>query len=172
MVFITDNRAIVRRIQFYLYEIAQSNEGFPIVYPDGIYGKETKEAVKAFQLRKGFKNTGEVDYATWVALVKDAKESKANRTIAPFPSAPKEAFPLRIGSRGHAVVLLRSAINELSAFYVRLQRQSPTSVYQYSTASAVRNLQKIYGLPETGEVNISLWNRIFADLAAKHGQAE
>ena len=172
MVFITDNRAIVRRVQLYLYEIAQSNEGFPIVYPDGIYGKETKEAVKALQLRKGLEPTGKVDYATWTALVESATENKEERTIQPMPSAQATSFPLRIGSRGYAVILLRSAINELSAFYPRLQRQSPTSVYQYSTASAVRNLQKIYGLPDTGEVNISLWNQIFTDLASKHMESE
>ena len=41
MVFITDNRAVVRRVQLYLYELAQTWEGFPTVYPDGIFGAET-----------------------------------------------------------------------------------------------------------------------------------
>lgn len=40
---------------------------------DGIYGKSTESAVKAFQTRAGVAVTGNCDYATWAALDADAK---------------------------------------------------------------------------------------------------
>lgn len=170
MLFISDYPSVVRRVQLYLYELGQIWEGFPLVYPDGIFGKETADAVKAFQVRAGLSQSGKVDFFTWTALVKAANDSLSARRMRPVPSLEDGVLPLTVGDRGHGVILLRSAINEIAAFYPGLQRQSPTSLYQYSTAVAVRELQRIYRMPETGVVDVVLWNRLFSDLASKHSQ--
>ena len=39
----------ISELQRYLYSISHYNENIPRVMPDGIYGLETQEAVRAFQ---------------------------------------------------------------------------------------------------------------------------
>ena len=40
----------------------------PLINPDGIYGAETRDAVREFQRTHGLPVTGEIDYQTWTAL--------------------------------------------------------------------------------------------------------
>jgi hypothetical protein len=43
--------------------------GLPVGAPDGLYGEQTRAAVEAFQRERGLSPTGDVDCATWQALL-------------------------------------------------------------------------------------------------------
>ncbi len=52
----------LRYINRYIFEISN-------VVPDGIYGKETQNAVSSFQEYFGLPKTGIIDYATWEMII-------------------------------------------------------------------------------------------------------
>ncbi|MBO5788623.1 MAG: peptidoglycan-binding protein [Clostridia bacterium] len=161
----------IRAVQNYLYEIGLTWDFLPTVYPDGIYGDNTKEAVSIFQREVGLPVTGEVDYLTWTELYQQYKDAIDLRTAKSSPPLTEGQFPLTIGARGYGVVQLKTALGALSLYYPALPALAPTSLYQYSTALAVQNLERIYRLQETGEVDLPLWNRLFADLESKQSSA-
>ena len=49
----------------------------PLINPDGIYGAETRDAVREFQRTHGLPVTGEIDYQTWTALYAAFVEARA-----------------------------------------------------------------------------------------------
>ena len=165
---IEEQEQAIFEIQRFLYELSLYFDWLPNVFPNGVYDETTKEAVEIFQSRFDLPITGEVNFETWNLLFATYSEVLNKRTETPVPSLPLGDFPLQIGSKGYGVVLLRATLNALSEYYPILQGGAPTSVYQYSTATAVRELEKIYGLPETGAVNLFLWNKMFLDLASKN----
>ena len=58
----------VRQIQEQLNGISEAYPAIPSVNPDGIYGEETKEAVREFQSVFGLPEIGVVDYPTWYKI--------------------------------------------------------------------------------------------------------
>ena len=55
----------VYELQYMLRKIAQITGIIPLVNTDGIYGADTREAVRSLQSQNGLSPTGEVDKATW-----------------------------------------------------------------------------------------------------------
>ena len=157
----------IYEVQRFLYELGLRYEWLPTVSADGIYGENTKEAVRQFQRRFELPVTGLVDYDTWQLLYAQFDETRRLRTDTPSPSLTPGTLPLKIGSRGYGLVWLNSALMELSSYYPSLPPLAPTSIYQFSTATAVRALERVYQREETGEVDVVLWNAIFSDLASK-----
>lgn len=167
MIAINEKREVVREIQRFLYELSLRFDHLPVVYPDGDYGPQTRRAVMAFQEHEGLRQTGEVDYATWEALYRLYRGTFDFRTREADPSVAYAGLPLRLGSRGYAVFLLRAALGELSRFYPTLPPLAPTSLFQRSTELAVRALQRVYRIEPDGVVDVALWNRIFEDVDSK-----
>lgn len=58
----------VRTIQSQLFDISKKYPLVPKIAIDGVYGKETAEAVEVFQSIFGLPQTGIVDYATWYEI--------------------------------------------------------------------------------------------------------
>ncbi len=148
----TDERAVIRRIQSFLLEISYMGAGLPHVAIDGIYGEETRQAVRLFQEMHQLPVTGTVDHATWQALVAEAMAGEALRLDGDFP-LPRASLPLRVRDEGVAVWLLQSMIQFLSTWDARLAGVTPTGHYDLSTQAAIRLLQRRYGLPQSGLVD-------------------
>ena len=64
-----DRRNHIRELQQYLYSLSFLDETLPRVIPDGIYGRQTALAVRAFQQKNGLRPNGETNRATWDAIV-------------------------------------------------------------------------------------------------------
>ena len=58
----------VRTIQLQLNRISENFPALPKVRSDGVYGRETEEAVRTFQSIFHLPQTGEVDFATWYSI--------------------------------------------------------------------------------------------------------
>ena len=70
MAFTEDQkREFISELQHYLYVISYHNKKIPHIIADGIYGKETAEAVKIFQREHDIRPTGETDSTTWNEIV-------------------------------------------------------------------------------------------------------
>ena len=60
-----ESREEIYELQLYLRVIQLARGLRPLVNPDGIYGAETREAVRNFQTANNLPPTGEVDTQTW-----------------------------------------------------------------------------------------------------------
>ena len=154
-------------VQRFLYELGLYYEWLPAVFPDGIYGENTEEAIKQFQKHFELPITGVVDINTWQLLYAQFNEAKNSRTSLPSPSLSPNTLPFAIGDRGYGPSLLHQALIELGRFYPSLPLLLPTSIYQASTVAAIKALQRVYRKEETGMVDIALWNALFEDLHSK-----
>ena len=70
-----DRRNHIRELQQYLYSLSFLDETLPRVIPDGIYGRQTALAVRAFQQKNGLRPNGETNRATWDAIVNAYRQS-------------------------------------------------------------------------------------------------
>ncbi len=103
---------------------------------DGVFGKGTAEAVRAFRAQAGLPEGDEVDERTWSALV-DASFSIGDRTLY-----------LRMPYfHGHDVLELQQALGALGFMSGHLD-----GIFGATTESGVRKFQRNMGLPSDGIV--------------------
>lgn len=151
----------IREIQEYLRTLSFMDEQYPQVAVDGIYKPETTAAVRAFQRINQLPITGNVDTATWNRLVKEYNDVQALLSepsgISPFPSP---SFVLRAGDRGNIVYILQIMLNEIGEVFRNLVPVPIDGVYEESTVSRVRELQRINGFEQNGEVDKAFWDTL------------
>ena len=94
----------IRSLQTMLWVIAQNDDSYHAVIPDGIYGPETVQAVSQFQRRHGLPVTGITDQATWEAVV------------AVYEPAYTEQAPAQIGRPSMNGLLDQVTADALSSF--------------------------------------------------------
>ena len=163
---ISNKRDAIRQLQEFLLEIAYTDNRIPKVALDGIYSERTAEAVLRFQNREGLQPSGVVDYLTWNAIAAEGMLLRRRRRERSDYSMPT-SLPLSIGSVGHHVLVLQSAIGELGDVYTDLPSVVPSGSYRNGTAYAVGMLQQKYGLPQTGITDQETWTRIMLDRATR-----
>ena len=94
-----DERLAIYELQDALEQILTSR-GFPgVVYPDGIFGPETTEAVRMFQKMEGLPQTGEVDRTLWDLIQTRLTELIEQGRIQPLPVFPNDSFVLQPGGK-------------------------------------------------------------------------
>ncbi len=143
----------IREVQEYLRILATVDNNYNELAVDGIYGSETTEAVKQFQLMNNLEATGAVDFQTWEKLVEayyDALRLFANTAlIRPFL---KPQFTLKRGDSGNEVVILQAVINSIAEKTLAI-----TGTYDEATAASVAELQRVSDFSQTGEVDRYFW---------------
>ena len=95
-------------LQVCLRRIQQENDHPQPLVPDGIFGAETAEAVRAHQRQNGLPVSGQVDRATWDSIFGAYEQLTA---LDALPAAvrffPAEGGVLSPGDRGAAVFVLQ-----------------------------------------------------------------
>ncbi len=155
----------IRILQYYLNFIAEFNNFIPSVNPDGIYGPQTAQAVRTFQMSVGLPQTGVVDETTWNAIY-SSYITKYNALPAEFRTGATAPFPgenLERGSSGEAVSVIQRYLARISESYPSIPRVEVTGVFDEATQEAVLAYEREFGLPERGFINITVWDSI-ADL--------
>ena len=112
---------------------------------DGVFGRATADAVRAFQTTVNLPVTGSVDRATWDALGLTARP---------------ELAVLRTGTRHPAVRTVQAALAK-----VLRTRITVDGIYGPSLARSVKVFQARAGLPQTGRVGPSTWAVLMATAA-------
>lgn len=154
-------KAHIRELQQMLYALSFYDEGIPRVIPDGIYGRETAIAVRAFQQKNNLRPTGETNHATWEAIVKAYLENIA-RQAKPIDAFPHEAKQVMAGDEGFAVYLIQAMLNILSTQFENLGAVAMTGRYDPETVRAVQAFQKRSGQNQTGLADAATWNLLLA----------
>ena len=149
-----DRGVDVRTLQYYLAFLGFFNPNLPQIGVDGIFGKETYDAVLTFQKLYGLTVDGIVGRSTWNAI-RDAYDGVL-RTLPPrYKSYANLIYPgyfITTGASGSVVRQLQT--------YLRVIGQNNPSVplitvdgqYGTKTKAAVEAVQKLYGLEPNGQV--------------------
>lgn len=166
-------KTAITNLQRYLRTLYYFDEALSPLPVDGVYDRATEEAVRRFQKTEGLPATGRVDQSTWEQLFARYEKEQAFRRaparIAHFPRT-QEGYRVAIGEEQFLVRVIQHALQEIA-----LDLEFPAAVpqsgkYDEDTASAVRVLQRVSGLPEDGEVDRATWeelaryyNHLYAD---------
>lgn len=151
----------VRELQEMLRVISREDPALPVINPDGMYGRETAEAVRIFQSRRGLSPTGTVDAETWDAIVREAaavtEELSGGAPISPFPSA---SYVTKSGERSPIVYIIQAMLTEICPAYDGVPTEHITGVYDEETEKCVKLFQKYNRLEQTGQVDKKTWNAL------------
>ena len=147
----------VGSLQALLDALSGSIPELPPLSVDLIFGPQTEEAVRAFQSLYGLPETGEVDRATWNALL------GAYETL--LRSVPNEnnLYPgiiLTEGMEGENVLRLQRVLNRAAANNPGLPSVAEDGVFGPATRRAVEAVQQEAGLTPTGIAGPLTWNAI------------
>ncbi len=159
---IGDEGIPVRTLQFYLRILSNFIPTMPFVADDGVFGQSTRDAVIAFQTYAGLSPDGVVGRTTWNALINayDDIESTLRNEYNIASSLPSPGNFLTTGSTGNAVELIQRYLQKIARSDSRVPPVSVDGVYGEGTAAAVREIQRQFGLTQTGAIGPLTWDAI------------
>ncbi len=174
---VNNDKERIRQMQDYLRRLSRwTDDSALYVRGDGIYGENTKNAVRHFQQSRGILPTGEADRNTWDAIYHAYTAYKEyfenSKPIHPFPNTP--GYHVELGERSSLVCILKIMLNEIKLFYDCYAYLPLNYKYDQAMAGAVMEFQRVVGLEPTGIVDKYTWNRLAEeyDLAVKEGGAQ
>ena len=157
----TDKRKAIAELQQALKDIAKTDSDILSVIPDGIFAEETEKAVKSFQRKYGFTETGAVDFEQWEKI--QAEKNKALFALSEpiqVTAIKKENLPLVLGQISKEVQTLNIMLNHLSERYSNFENVGSTDEFSAKTKAEVEKWQRVIGHDVTGEVDKLTWNRL------------
>jgi peptidoglycan hydrolase-like protein with peptidoglycan-binding domain len=120
----------------------------------GEYDDATVAAVKGFQAKRELPETGQVDQATWdalVAMTREPTDDEMHNRLVPGPTI------LGPGDTGNKVRELQARLKQIGWF-----DGDVTNEYGDATKTAVAGFQVKREIPETGEVDQRTWDKLAA----------
>ncbi len=159
-----DENAATEEVQRFLHVISdRRHEEIPRIAIDGIYGEETREAVREFQKIYGLYESGTVDRETF-DLLNEIYLDILLREDAEDVIITTNPFPLSLGSEGNEVLVLNVMLIELEKTYKDIGSVRKSSYYSTETENAVTNLQRIFRARENGVVDELFYDRLRDEL--------
>lgn len=151
----------VRSLQTMLRVLAEQDDRYVTVVPDGIYGQTTMAAVSNFQQLHGLPVTGVTDQDTWEAIVRAYEPA----LILVAEAQPVEIIlnPNEVLRRGEASPYLRVAqalLWVLSETYGSIGRPGQSGILDAATSDSLSSFQALNGLPMTGELDKITWQQL------------
>ena len=160
----------IRNLQTYLRRLSYTDPSIPPPPIDGVFDEETRNALKAFQGSEGLPATGRADRITWDRLyakyLQEAAKVAPPKALNVFPRLP-DGYILKAGDRYYLVGIVQLLLNELSADYGFSIPLSITEEIDEETAERIREFQRRNLLADTGEVDLTTWDRL-ADQFHRH----
>lgn len=165
----------IRSLQTMLRVLAEHDDNYMPVIPDGIYGLETMSAVSNFQRNHGLAATGITDQPTWEAIVE--KYTPALIHINPAQSVEVILNPnevLRRGDESPYLYVAQALLQVLSEVYSSIGRPSHNGILDDATADALSSFQALNKLPMTGNLDKITWKHLALHfpLAANLGKGQ
>ena len=151
-------------LQRYLRQLSRFDPAIPSVDEDGIFGEETRRSLEAFQRRYGLPITGTADPETWARLFDEYLASVEARTrpdpVFIFPRYPPD-FSVGRGDQSIYVGVIQLLLRDIIILYGMDAESLPINgFFDELTEQAVRDFQRIQGLPDDGRVDRITWNRL------------
>ena len=159
---IDDKVAAIRQIQGFLFTLHYFTNELPFITIDGIYGKETRAAVSAYQRLRALPVSGIADAATFQALYDDYRAASIALSANAF-IPPDTPLPASIGRTGIGIRNLQNLLNALLLRYGSEVRTDVSGTFSYATEKATNEIRRIYRLPEDGTVTNELFQKMMRD---------
>ena len=157
----------VRDLQVRLNRISTNYPAIPKIYPvDGIFGRETEDAVRTFQSVFGLTVDGIVGRATWYRILFLYNGIKRLNELTSEGLTSEEVerqFEENLGP-GSPPAFVRTVQYYLAVignFKEEIDSPPINGIYGERTEAAVRAFQTAYGLPVTGIVDLQTWELIY-----------
>ena len=154
----------IYNLQRYLLGVSRFDPDVPPVDPDGIFGETTRASLMAFQKKYGLPVTGVGDAETWARLFEEylAGIEAATRPdpVYIFPRYPAD-YAVGRGDEGPVVSVIQLLLRDIIILYGRDADLLPVDgVFGALTEEAVKDFQRVQGLPDDGRVDRVTWNRL------------
>ena len=165
----------VRSLQTMLRTLAEHDNKYQRVVPDGVYSTQTANAVAQFQQAHGLPMTGITDQRTWEEIVAHYE---------PALIFVEEAHPVEIilnpnevlvfGSSSPYLYVAQAMLITLSQVYGSIATPSVSGVLDSATADSLSSFQSLIGLPVTGDLDKYTWKNLALHfpLAANLGKGQ
>ncbi|MDE5946264.1 MAG: peptidoglycan-binding protein [Oscillospiraceae bacterium] len=151
----------IREIQRYLQGISYFNDKIPLIIPDGFFGKETENAVRAFQREYRITETGTVNHETWNKIVFVYRNLVDSNPLA-LDVFPSRNYIIQTGDTGMIVYIIQSILYAMHSQYDNFPAIQVNGIYDNVTYQAVKFFQNLANLQQTGKVNNHTWNALVA----------
>ncbi len=157
----------VRNLQVYLNRISRNYPAIPkIPAADGIFDAATEAAVRTFQSVFGLEDTGVVTQAVWYRI---GNIYTSVKRIAELDSegvrfeeiTPVYTEDLKIGMQSIEVSILQYYLAVIGAYYEAVVPVEITGYFGEKTERSVKSFQRVFGLPQTGEVDRATRNDLY-----------
>ncbi len=159
----TTEKEVIENLQKYLRRLSFEYSDISAPPIDGIFDSVTKRSLTEFQKRFGLSQTGIADKLTWDTLfaeyLKATENQREKKTLDLFPSLPK-GYAVSLGEEWLLVRIIQLLLMELSAAYDIFEDITESGIYDAATERAIKQFQRINGLPDTGKVDAATWYRI------------
>ena len=151
----------VRGLQTMLRVLAEHDDRYVTVVPDGIYGQTTMAAVSNFQQLHGLPVTGVTDQDTWEAIVRVYERALVLVTEAqPVEIILNPNEVLRRGDKSPYIRVAQALLWVLSETYGSIGRPGQNGVLDAATSDSLSSFQALTGLPMTGELDKITWQQL------------
>ncbi len=169
--FQLDNGRPIYSLQEFLRVIAQVNQTFAPLIPDGIYGKQTQEVVESFQREYGLAPTGEVDNDTWDKIVEEYSKAIIYKNEPPktvlFPSG---THIIRVGDKANFHYPIQSVIYALAEQFENIDSFQISNKHEGDVVETTKQLQMLMERNCNGEIDIVCWrdlSRLYENMISK-----
>lgn len=151
----------IRSLQTMLRVLAENDDEYKVLIPDGIYGPDTMAAVRVFQRRNRLPVTGITDLETWNRIVEEyalALVEIVQPQVLCVLLNPGQCIGL--GEKNAAVHLAQVILAVLSENYHCVDAPPVTGVLDGPTQDALAAFQQLSGLPITGRLDRHTWKHL------------
>lgn len=165
----------VRSLQTMLRVLAEQDDRYQSIIPDGIYGPSTVSAVSRFQQLHGLSVTGVTDQNTWETIVAAYEPALIHVDQAqPVEIILNPNEVLRRGDSSPYLYVAQALLLVLSEEYGSIGRPSQNGRLDENTADALASFQSLSGLPMTGALDKITWKHLALHfpLAANRGKGQ
>ena len=151
----------IRSLQTMLRVLAEQDQRYQSVIPDGIYGPATVSAVARFQNLHAISPTGVTDQNTWEQIVAEYElaitevlEAEELRIIL------NPGQTIRRGEKHPHIRILQAILTTLSEQYGSITPPTNSGILDEATIEALSVFQELNGLPITGNLDKRTWKHL------------
>lgn len=159
-----DSGGQVVTLQYFLAILAFFNSAISQPDIDGVFGAGTRQSVASFQRFAGLTQTGTVDRETWDSIYGAYKGTvdylESVNQVVQVLTEPFPGLILRRGDTGPSVLTFKTYLNFISRYFFDIMSLAENGVFDTRTQNAVRQFQRIFALPQTGQVDRATWDTI------------
>lgn len=157
----------VRSLQIFLNRISANYPAIPkIPATDGIFDSATQAAVRKFQSVFNLAVTGVVDAATWYKITYIYTSIKRLAELDSEGVRLEDVMniyteDLSVGMQSSEVSTFQYYLAVIGAYYAAVEPVQITGYFGENTERSVKSFQRVFGLPQTGQIDRATRNDIY-----------